>query len=119
MRTAREWVLAQPGGLDFDAEELAIAVAAVEARDREVVEADARRARAMTPEAMVEALRAAADRIPVGGTVRVKGGAPISGFNLAAHLVRIIEDAEAGRDVYRHLCDQPATRARFAAEARQ
>jgi hypothetical protein len=37
MKTAREWVLSQPGGEDFGPEELAEAAAAIDARDRELV----------------------------------------------------------------------------------
>lgn len=36
MRSAREWVLDQPGGDDFSPVELDHAIATIEARDREV-----------------------------------------------------------------------------------
>lgn len=52
-------------------------------------------------------IRAAAKRIPLGGTVRVKGSEPISGYNLAEVIARIVEDAACKRDLYPRLCDQP------------
>ncbi len=52
-------------------------------------------------------IRAAAQRIPLGGTIRIKGSECISGYNLAEHCARIVEDIACERDVYRRLCDHP------------
>lgn len=68
MRTAREWVLAQPGGSDFDGEDLATAIAAVEARDREIIEACARVAESYEPRC---------DACPRGVATAVRGLAPV------------------------------------------
>lgn len=62
----------------------------------------------MTAAEIAAAIRAVAKRVPLGGTIRVRGSVPISGYNLAEECARIVEDLAAGRDVYRRLCDQPA-----------
>lgn len=49
MKPAREWALAQPGADDMGIDELAQAIAIVEARDREVIEACADVAEAYEP----------------------------------------------------------------------
>ena len=52
-------------------------------------------------------VRETARRIPLGGTIRIRGGEPISSFNLAEAVARIIEDINCERDIYRRLCDEP------------
>jgi hypothetical protein len=53
-------------------------------------------------------VRAAAQHIPVGGSISIRGSCPISGFNLAEHVARLIENLGCERDIYSYLCDEPA-----------
>jgi hypothetical protein len=52
-------------------------------------------------------IRATAKRIPLGGTISVRGDNPISAFNFAEACARIVEEAACPHDLYRRLCDQP------------
>lgn len=52
-------------------------------------------------------VRAAAQRIPLGGVISIRGSENISGFNVAEQVARIIENINCERDIYTYLCDEP------------
>ncbi len=61
----------------------------------------------MNHEELAYLIRRESNRIPLGGSIRIKGSEPISGYNFAEAVARIIEKAGSGHDIYSRLCDQP------------
>lgn len=58
-------------------------------------------------ECIATIIRDISRRIPLGGSVRIRGSEPISGYNLAEHVARIVEQMAVDRDVYGYFCDEP------------
>lgn len=50
-------------------------------------------------------IRETAQRIPLCACIRVRGSAPISAYNFAEAVARIVEDAACERDLYPRICD--------------
>jgi hypothetical protein len=59
--------------------------------------------------ASAEKVRAAAARIPPGGSIQIRGGHPVSGYNLGMWVAKILERLAKGEDVYPMLCAEPPT----------
>ncbi len=48
-----------------------------------------------------------ARRVPLGGTIRIKGSEAVSAYNFAVRCAVIVARANAGQDVYNLICNQP------------
>lgn len=67
-----------------------------------------------TPPNLIAAARAindAAHCVPYGGSIRIRGGAVVSGFNLGMHILEMLEAVGRGEDPYPYLCDMPKQQA--------
>ena len=56
-------------------------------------------------EKLALAIREAGRRVPLGGSISVRGDAPISGMNLAEHFARAVEDWGSDRDLLTRFYD--------------
>ena len=56
---------------------------------------------------IAERIRATARRIPLGGSISIRGDDRISSYNFAEAVARIVEKAATERDLYSCLCDDP------------